>query len=88
MAPPRHRVGPCATTTLQARQAARKSLTTHGRLRKAARRREQNLPYLAGGRMTASITWITPLLVAMSVFTMLAASIFGPPAVLIFAEAP
>ena len=41
------------------------------------------------GRITASITWITPLLHAMSVFTTLALSTFTLPSVtVIFAEDP
>ena len=41
------------------------------------------------GRITASITWITPLAHAMSVFTTLASSTFTFPSVtVIFAEDP
>lgn len=38
--------------------------------------------------MTESITWMTPLLPAMSVFTTVASSIFTPPSVVTVASAP
>jgi len=44
--------------------------------------------YLAGGRMTESMTWMTPLLPTMSVVTTLAPAMVTPPSVAILAEAP